>query len=359
MGGVQWCTREYLKTLELANLQPQVRTFETDRRFVARLARKFRPRPFRNESPPAFLDELVRDCQQPANSIVFLNNTSALALAPALRERLGKQAKLIFLSHGVENTDLVNSLRLSPDMLAPHMKTPRWLGEVIFEEMRQRSAIDGVVCISAEDTIFENWLGTPAQLFLPRTIDCDDLASTHRTNMIGTVSTLNHGPNLDGIRKLAAELDHRGGVTLRVVGGPASVGESLQNEFACIEYVGRLDDDQLRVEAATWCAFTNPIFCQARGASTKVATALGWGLAVLTTPIGSRGYQWNDSILPRATSVRHLAEMCAEAAAGDVQLWRERAIQLRALAPKLEQVAELLGRFVSQIAGQSRGVPQP
>ena len=56
--------------------------------------------------------------------------------------------------------------------------------------------------------------------------------------------------------------------------------------------MGYLNQSELGAEVSTWAFFLNPVFYYSRGVSTKLAKALSWGLPVITTSIGCRGYQW-------------------------------------------------------------------
>ena len=238
---------------------------------------------------------------------------------------------------------------MAPENLPKHMRHPSWLGRTIQEEIQQRQATDLVICICQEDVLFEQWLGAPRCLFLPRSIEVQDLDLKPVAGRIGCVATLNHEPNVDGIKQLAKELECSGDMVLRVVGGPVEVGKRLQEKFNAIEYVGRLSDEQLFDEAATWSAFTNPIFCQARGASTKVATALGWGLPVATTVVGARGYRWDESDIPLAKSTKELADICRLISYGDSNTWQMRAKQIRGLAPSLTEAGAMLASSLETI----------
>jgi hypothetical protein len=149
----------------------------------------------------------------------------------------------------------------------------------------------------------------------------------------------------------AEALQDLDGIELRVVGGPESIGVALQNEFKSIRYLGELPDEKLTAEAATWCAFINPIFCYARGASTKVATALGWGLPVITTPHGARGYRWDQQALPLAKSVSEMLNITKQiASSDDAESWRMRAKLVADLAPSASEAGEFLLNFLESVA---------
>ena len=98
----------------------------------------------------------------------------------------------------------------------------------------------------------------------------------------------------------------------RLVGGPAAHGHALAARFAQVDYLGPLDEAALMAEAATWSCFVHPLFCYARGCSTKLAVALGWRLPVATTPAGMRGYEWREGNVPCAENPHELAVLALE-----------------------------------------------
>lgn len=344
---MQWCSREYHETLVAAGLQPHVVTFEIDRSLRARFLRRFRPRPYAHRIPSGLGIEIATWAQQHGARWCFLNNTDALPLAPVLRAII-PSLRLVFLSHGAEITDVVNNLRLAPGLALAHQCPPTWIGRLIYAELDQRSALDATIVISRHDAEVERWLGAKNILFLPRQIPANELPLiAPLPGRIGCVATLDHGPNIQGLELFASALMQFPGLQLRVVGGPETAGRTLDARFPSLHYCGRLPDPALHIEAASWCAFVNPIFCPARGASTKVATALGWGLPVLTTPDGARGYIWSEKDLPLPTSPHALAALAADVSILHNQArWRQAAQNIRRLAPNLSYAAHLLRAFL-------------
>lgn len=341
-GGVQWCTREYLDTINAAGISTAVISYDAPQDFLTRLVRKLFPAPYRGLHYSGLVQEILTAADREGSNLIFLNNTDAASLAPALLA-FRKNLRLIFLSHGVEITDVVNNLRIAPETIPSYQKHSSWLGELLKTEIDIRESLDCVLCISEEDVAFEQWLGSQHVKFIPRQIHSDPLEFNPIKGRIGTVGTLDHGPNLHGLRLLAEALSGDASVDLRVVGGPEKVGLALQHEFKAITYLGRLSDKELKKEAATWCAFVNPIFCHARGASTKIATALGWGLPVLTTKMGARGYCWNNELMPLSNSPKDLANYCKQLVeTDDLVYWFQKADQLAHLAPNEDQSGELL-----------------
>jgi hypothetical protein len=116
------------------------------------------------------------------------------------------------------------------------------------------------------------------------------------THRVGFVGTLDHPPTHEGLALMLPQLAKIAtpGIRVRLVGGPAHLGRLWQERFPLVEYLGQLDEDGLEREAATWACFAQPLFCYARGCSTKLATAIGWRIPVVTTPAGCRGYVWTE-----------------------------------------------------------------
>ena len=281
---------------------------EASQSLRSKISRRLFPSPNGSRFDRKTIKSLCAAIDDERVEFAFLNNVEALSLAPRIGQ-LRPNCKLVYLSHGVELTDVVNNLRLTPEIIPRVQRNSKWMGRLLLDEVRCRQYLFGTICISQEDMLFEQWLGSPKVMFLPRRISDDRISRSPLGRRIGCVSTLNHGPNLHGLRLLLEQLDRVGEVSLRLVGGPVEVGADLAEKYDCLDYLGPLANDSLKREASTWWAFVNPIFCTARGASTKVATALGWGVPVLTTPQGKRGYNWPASI-PTYDSASSLAIAC-------------------------------------------------
>ena len=346
---MQWCTREYLETIHSAGITTRNVLYDAPRDWTTRLKRKLFPFPYRGFHAPELVREILKAADNENAKIIFLNNTDAVAMAPALRAAQ-PDLKLFFLSHGVEITDVVNNLRIAPETMPGYQKDCRWLGKLVKTELIIREALDGVFCLSQEDVAFERWLGSRHVKFIPRQIMPNPLRLSPIKGRVGTVGSFDHGPNVHGLRLLAKALSAESKVELRIVGGPEKIGLSLQDNFKGITYLGRLTEEGLKKEATSWCAFVNPIFCHARGASTKVATALGWGLPVLTTSMGARGYIWDKNLIPFQETPAELAAECKLVAESDnLGLLFQKAHLLANLAPSVDQVAAMIGDFLASL----------
>lgn len=300
-GGVQTCSREYLALLAAANINVEMLEIEADRRPLTRLTRQLRTSAYTGSVASDDLHRMEAAAERA--DIVFLNQVN---LASALA-RLGNpervRSKVILLSHGAEVTDLLNLVRTRQDLPVTRRLRPTpsvSLRNVLIDEITSRVGIPAAVCLSPFDADFERWLGVRDAIWIPRTVKTNPLSWRPIENRFGFLGTLDHAPNLDGLVKVLDLIESRGlcQLEIRIVGGPPRLGQWLTQRFGFVKYLGALDDALLETEAATWSAFLNPIFCQARGCSTKLATALGWQIPIITTLVGFRGYVYEEGRIP-------------------------------------------------------------
>jgi hypothetical protein len=142
---------------------------------------------------------------------------------------------------------------------------------------------------------------------------------------------------------------------VRIVGGPESAGRELAGRFRTAEYLGPLPDPDLEREAATWSAFVHPLFCWARGCSTKLASALAWRVPIATTPAGARGYSWRDGQLPMAETPEAFARLAVDLAQpAAAQRAREQVAAVAASSPTIADV----GRMIADALGLASSMPE-
>ena len=358
-GGLQICTREYLRTLEAAGFALSIKAVEHYRRPLTRLARRLRRRPYPREWHPRLVDEIVTCAGETRARFIFLNLVNLAPLAPLLRPRVGEGCKIVLLSHGLESVDRLHAIREVAGSGAGGRtaQMERMLGRQLAEEAGQRSSIDHVFCLTPFEMEIERWLGTRSVSWLPRTIpDRAPLDWSPVPGRIGFVGTLDHPPNRDGLVQFLNALDALASreIDVRVVGGPLAAGAKLAQRFRRVNYLGVLSDDELEKEAATWTCFVHPLFCYARGCSTKLAVALSWQIPVLTTPPGCRGYVWRDGHLPLADTPDALARLAVTLAdpASAVVVQKEVAAIVRS-APTLDDVAQRVRVALASLGGKA------
>jgi glycosyltransferase involved in cell wall biosynthesis len=351
-GGVQLCTAEYFKSLELAGFKLHLVTFSPDNRLWTKVVRKVKQRPYSHIIPPELPGRIADAVRRTDSRFVFLNQCDVLERAEQIKRACG-QTRIVFLSHGLASVDFLHELRARGNGL-PFEQLGRGdvlrLGRQLVEECRQRQSVDCSICLSPVEVEIERWLGVPQVTWIPRTIEPRFLEWAPQSKRVGFVGTLNHPPNVEGLvqflRHMARE---NAGITVRVVGGPHEAAKALLKDFSFVEYLGPLDDELLRREAATWQCFLHPLFCFARGASTKLAVGLSWGIPIVTTSSGRRGYVWSEGQLIEANEpgeyVAEVRRLC------ETQDYAERVCgEVRAIAthsPKLTDVARDLRGFLS------------
>jgi len=352
-GGVQVCNQEYLRTLKAAGFLVQTVPFDYDRRIFTRVWNRIAPSVTPRHQPPQLV-RLVEEAIEENNAqFVFFGLIFFSKLSRHLRRRF-PTVHQVFLSHGIEGIDycIRQQIRRQAGSEGRKLRAERMLGEALLEGTEQRRWIDAVLTLSPLEVEMEKWLGTKAVVWVPRTIVEPMLDFRPVDGRVGCVSTLDHPPNHVGLRRLFEELARRGDRTLRfrLVGRPSETGEKLAQNFPFVEYVGALNDEALRAEAATWCCFVHPLFLYAKGCSTKLATGLGWGLPIATTEYGARGYQWDASELPLARTPAELALTVIERSRVErFQTFQQQTLRIVAQTPSLEAVAQRVRQFLLEL----------
>lgn len=316
-GGTQICSLEYHDTIAAAGISLDRVLLDLDQRLSTRLLKRIVPTYYFRTTKTSQVHEMLARAEQFKPDFVFLNQTNLAHLAAPLRKVLPSKSKIILLSHGLESTDLLHYLRVRRLLPIGGRRRPTpsvALGLAIRTEASLRKDIDQVFVLSQSDAVLEQWVGARDVVVVPRTVTAKVLDWNPVGYRLGFVGTLDHAPNLEGLvlalQALHADLSTHSLERVRVVGGPGRIGKWLARTFPMVEYLGQLTDQALMQEAASWNAFLHPIFCCARGASTKLADPIGWGIPVITTSYGRRGYVWSRGDLTVAEYPRDFASAC-------------------------------------------------
>jgi glycosyltransferase involved in cell wall biosynthesis len=338
---VQMCTREYVELLRQAGFGLNFCLFDDDRRLSIRIRRNLFTSPF-GATNPRLAQRVASFSARSLGGYIFLNQTALASLAPALKT-LRPKCQIVVLSHGLESTDLVHSLRLRRHLPLTVHAMPAAnlvLGDMLLKELEFRSSIDAVCTLSPFDADLERWLGAKSVFWIPRTIKPDPLDWKPHGRYFGFVGTLDHAPNLEGLVAIldALRLSKPVGIRIRVVGGPPRLGVWLAEKYQIVDYLGLLGDAELRDEAASWSAFVHPIFCLPRGCSTKLATALSWQIPIVTSEAGHRGYLWRRGRLNIANNSADFVQECIRLLdAGYRAQSRQGAVEVSCSSPSIEE----------------------
>lgn len=239
----------------------------------------------------------LQECIEENNiKLVFLNLSNLIRFSAIIKEASSACVKVILCSHGNESGDFLHEAVRFPKQISWYKRIlSSWsLGAMLKTEAYYRlHYIDMVLTVSEVEREIENWLGAKNVFMVPRTIHPNFLDLTPVKNRVGFLGDLSHFPNKSGIVLFCDALKKLSHTTnVRIVGGPSHIGEALQNQYPFITYLGYLDNATLKKECVSWSLFLNLVFYYSRGVSTKLAKPLEWGLPVISTTAGTRGYTW-------------------------------------------------------------------
>lgn len=348
-GGVQRCTREYLKGLKEAGVEPIIVDFTSDMHWITRIRRNLKPRPYADCLERDLGQRISQHIDRENPTWIFFNHCDGL---PVLDEiyACAKAAgsRLAYLSHGLDSTDFVHyNAPGSIDVGAKGIssKKKRYLGAQLFAERSFMQRMDLVCCLAPTDVEIHRWLGARSLIHLPRVIEWSPVDWQPITGRFGTISTLVHAPNFHGLDEFCKELQtvDTSGISLRLIGRPEEIGRSLEGRFPFVEYLGGLSDAEVEREVSTWVGFVNPIFAYPRGCSTKLSVPLEWRIPIYTSRAGARGYHWDESSVPLMDSAFDLAQSVV--AGKNLESARELRGKIEVIAdssPDWEQVGNII-----------------
>lgn len=355
-GGVRLCTQEYVS---LISLLYDVKLFTVDYHIdlVYRLRVKFGLNIYHDYCPADYKQELTALIKEQDAKVVFLNLSNTAPFAALIKQEFGTQVKVILCSHGNESGDFLHEATRFRKRI-PFYRTilsSYTLGLMLKKEaVYRQEALDAVLTVSPVEEALEKWLGANHVLMVPRTVKQEKLVKKPVAGRVGFMGDLSHWPNFFGIDEVCKALstiikDHP--IEVRIVGSPAAIGESLAAKYPFVHYTGYLDTAELEQEVSTWTFFLNPVFYYSRGVSTKLAKAFGWGIPVITTSIGCRGYSWEQGTPVYAETAKEMAVKICELSLhpSTIQKANTEIEQLIASIPSLEMVSEQLKQLISRI----------
>jgi hypothetical protein len=310
-GGQQVCTHEYRDMLRLAGFELHDVLWEHERTLARRVANRLQPSPYSRPWSSDLARRVADEIERRHADIVFLNVIDLLPLATDLKKLGGKHCKIVMLSHGLASVDEVHTQRILREYpFLPLNPSPLRPGDLLRQEVQFLPACDHVVSLAPFEAEICRWLGSVSNSWVPRAIPDGALERQPFPGRVGAVGTLDHPPTMEAMWLVLEAMRRRGPgpSRVRIVSGSRRQAEFFAREFPFVDDLGRLDDAALRQEASTWSAFLHPLFCFARGASTKLATGLSWGLPCITTESGMRGYELPPGIVIKADAPDDFAE---------------------------------------------------
>lgn len=355
-GGVRVCTEEYL-TLLKHNFDIEIFKVSYHYSFAYRMRVKLGINIYNDYKIEKYTTDISDLIKQRNISFVFLNLSNTAPFAKIIKKAFGDRVKVVLCSHGNESGDYLHTFtRFKDDQ--PFYRSffsSIALGRLMKKESYFRQELlDAVLTVSPVEESLEKWLGAKHVLMVPRTVNKRFLSRKIIKGRFGFIGDLTHSPNLYGIEQVCnaiQTLSSYEGIDIRIVGSPSVIGKQLSSKYPFVTFLGYLDNESFEHEASTWSFFINPVFYYSRGVSTKLAKALGWGLPVITTTIGYRGYLFNTGSLVIAESADEMARKIGDFSIDEsrIQKASESILELIASLPEDSDNARKLNIFLHKL----------
>jgi len=313
VGGQQACTRELTEVLQKAGFDLLTLAIPSRLTLLDRLRHRIRPIPYPVCWPKDTAERIVERAKVCGAGTIFFNLIDFLPLAREVRSGVDPKTRLVMLSHGLASPDVQHINRIAREMPEIIGRCPRYdLKAVLKKEREYLGDFDQVISLAEFEADLCREMGARRSDWIPRVIPEQPLEWRPVQGRLGFVGTLDHPPSMEGMVKVleAWPRDAGSGVKVRVVSRSRWHGEWLAKRFPQVEYLGPLDGGEIEKEAASWCAFLHPMFCFARGCSTKLATGLGWRIPCVSTESGIRGYELPPGSWVIADSPRKFVSEC-------------------------------------------------
>ncbi len=298
-GGVGYCTREYIDLLQV-EFDVVLFPLQYNRSLGFRARAKGGLDVFEDYKAADYSDEIFTQISQHEITKVFINLSSASAVSEVIKSRLGDRIKVILCSHGIEAGDMIHHAVRFPSLLPKtHRNTSAYkLGKTLQKELFFRlHYFDLVLTVSDIEVAIEKWLGAKQVFFVPRVLQNAFIPWAPIMGRLGFVGDVSHYPNYYGLQQLCKSIEKsniRNAISIRVVGKPCRNLTLIATEFPFISCMGYMDNEQLIDEAKSWMYYLNLVFYYSKGVSTKLAKGMNWGLPVISTPAGNRGYGFEN-----------------------------------------------------------------
>ena len=311
-GGVRNCTQEYI---DLLSTRFDVILFPVSysKTIMYRFRSKIGFNNYNDYTTKVYQNELRNIITKNAIKLVFLNLSNTMTFASVIKEKFN-QVKVVLCSHGNESGDFLHQI-------FRFKQGQNWLqrvkNSILFAKMIEKEVdfrlrfLDLVLTVSEVEEGVEKWLGAKRVFMVPRVLKNEPIRWNPQYGRVGFLGDLSHKPNYDGVVTFCDAIVKSGNkdLKLRLLGNPESIGNQLANEYPFVEYCGFVSDDKIKEEVATWSLFLNLVFYYSRGVSTKLAKGLSWGIPVLSTTYGNRGYAIPSGMLISAETPAEMAEL--------------------------------------------------
>jgi hypothetical protein len=226
---------------------------------------------------------------------IFINHSYISSIVIPLKKAF-PNVKIVLCSHGNESGDFLHLITRFPQNMSSVARFfgSSKLGKMLIQEVEfRRVYFDAVLTVSEVEESIEKWLGANNVKFVPRVFVNKFIEMEPFNRRVGFVSDISHEPNYFSILKFCDLVDNsnlKEIINVRLVGKAHSRLTYLSNKFSFVECTGYLSELEIISELATWNYYLNLVDYFSKGVSTKLAYGMNFGIPVLSTQIGVRGY---------------------------------------------------------------------
>jgi glycosyltransferase involved in cell wall biosynthesis len=188
----------------------------------------------------------------------------------------------------------------------------RWPGgidEQVVRELERAVTINAkamTYCSELDAEILRKFYPITAPMhFIPNGTDLPDKLAEGKTKNLIFVGGY-YGPNVVAAQELANQAHLLSDYTIQLIG---ACGQKVRTTQPNVELYGHVDDDKLDELHRNAFAFVN-LMHTGSGTSLKVARAMSYGLPVISTKIGARGYEGVE-LVERGQSITNAIDLIA------------------------------------------------
>ncbi len=315
-GGVRLCTNDYIKLLR-TKFDVVLFNIKFNKSLIFRLKAKLGIDVFEDYYKEDYQSQLFFIIEINKINKIFINLSNASDLSFVIRKKYFDSVKIILCSHGFEAGDFLHQTVRFKHFLSfvKNITAPWRLGKILQKELQYRlHSFDLVLTVSEIEQSIEYWLGAKNVFFVPRIFEPNFIKWRPVIGRVGFMADISHSPNYLGLLLLCEAIENAGysdKINVRVVGQNCSNLELLCKRFSFISKLGYLSNKNLINEVSTWMYFLNLVFYYSKGVSTKLAKGINWGLPVLSTYPGNRGYIFKDGGVVVCSNASEMVEVIA------------------------------------------------
>ena len=301
-GGVRLCTKDFISLIS-SKFEITYFPINYDKSLIRKVKTKLGIDVFNDYNPEFYKYQLEKTIARNQIKIVFINLSNAINFSTYIK-RIDERIKVILCSHGIEGGDFIHNIvrNEKKENLIKNVITSYKFGKIFKKDIQYRiESIDIVLTVSEVEAAIESWLGAKEVVLVPRVLTPNFLDWKPKKGRLGFVGDVSHFPNYYGLDRFCQALSNdaiKHDIEVVIVGKPCENLNILKSKYSFIKLIGYLNEYELQQEASSWMYFLNLVYYYSKGVSTKLQLGLNWGLPVLTTRQGNRGYVLNSGEIP-------------------------------------------------------------